>query len=292
MLKKILKFRWCYLAVLPTLIMLMVFIFYPAIDSIYKSLHLWKTGNFFNPKFIGPDNYIKLLKDSEFGKSFFVLVIFVAVGIITLLCVNMTVTYLVYKLSGTKSGQIIQTAYIIPIMIPSMVITLYWKFFYEYQNGILNNILRAMNLEKLTTVWLGTDATALISLLFVGFPFVGGFAYLIFLAAFQGIDDSIHESAMLEGISSWRMFLEIDIPLIKPQITMLTMLQVINGIQQFNIQMIMTNGRYNTMVPGLDMYQKAFSGGNYGYASAMGVVLFVIIFIATLLQNKFAARND
>ena len=72
---------------------------------------------------------------------------------------------------------------------------------------------------------------------------------------------------------------------------MLTMLQIINGIQQFNTQMILTNGRYHTMVPGLSMYQTAFQGGNYGYASAMGVVLFIIIFAATIVQNKLAGQT-
>ena len=287
MLKKIYKARWCYLGVLPTVVLLVVFMLYPTIDSIYKSMCLWKTKNYFSPKFIGFDNYVKLFGDSEFWRAFAVLAVFVAMGIFTLLAVNMVQTYLVYMLSGTKAGNFIKTAYIIPIMIPSMVITLYWRFFFEYQNGILNALLKLVGLQQYVTVWLGTNETALISLLFIGFPFSGGFGYLIFLAAFQGIDHSLHEAANIEGISAFKRFALIDIPLIKPQIKMLTMLQIINGIQQFNVQMIMTNGRYGTMVPGLKMYQTAFAGGNYGYASAMGVTLFIIIFIATTFQNKF-----
>ncbi len=291
MLKKIYKARWCYLGVLPTVLLLAVFMLYPAIDSVYKSMCLWKTQNYFAPKFVGFDNYVKLFTDAEFWRSFGVLAVFVAMGIFTLLAINMTQTYLVYKLSGSRIGSFIKTAYIIPIMIPAMVLTLYWRFFFEYQNGILNAFLRMIGLGQYAAVWLGTNETALISLLFVGFPFAGGFGYLIFLAAFQGIDHSLHEAADIEGISAFQKFRMIDIPLIMPQIKMLTMLQVINGIQQFNTQMIMTNGRYNTMVPGLDMYQTAFSGGNYGYASTMGVTLFIIILIATILQNKFVNQD-
>ncbi|MBE5039396.1 carbohydrate ABC transporter permease [Ructibacterium gallinarum] len=291
MMKKIYKARWCYLGILPTVLLLVVFMLYPAIDSIYKSMCLWKTKNYFTPQFIGFDNFIKLFEDVAFWQSFLVLAVFVAMGIFTLLAVNMVQTYLVSKLTGTKIGNFIKTAYIIPIMIPTMVITLYWRFFFEYQNGIFNAILRLVGLEQYATVWLGTDQTALISLLFIGFPFAGGFGYLIFLAAFQGIDHSLHEAADIEGITAFQKFRMIDIPLIMPQIKMLTMLQVINGIQQFNTQMIMTNGRYHTMVPGLQMYQTAFSGGNYGYASAMGVTLFVIILIVTIFQNKFVNKE-
>ncbi|MBR6728631.1 MAG: sugar ABC transporter permease, partial [Clostridia bacterium] len=230
---------------------------------------LWKTKNYFAPKFVGFDNYLKLFADVEFWQSFMILGIFVAMGIFTLLVVNMPQTYLVNKLTGSRLGNVIKTAYIIPIMIPTMVITLYWRFFFEYQNGILNAVLRMTGLEEYAAVWLGTDKTALFSLLFIGFPFSGGFGYLIFLAAFQGIDNSLHEAAKIDGINGFQQFFMIDIPLVMPQIKMLTMLQIINGIQQFNTQMIMTNGRYGTMVPGLKMYQTAFAGGNYGYASTM-----------------------
>ena len=77
-----------------------------------------------------------------------------------------------------------------------------------------------------------------------------------------------------------------------PQIKMLIMLQIINGIQQFSTQLVMTNGRYNTMVPGLDMYETAFSAGNYGYASTMGVVLCVIILISTIIQNAVTKQEE
>lgn len=291
MLKKIYRARWCYAGILPTMLLLLVFMLYPAIDSVYKSMCLWKTQNYFSAKFIGFDNYLKLFADADFWSSFLVLAVFVAAGIFTLLAVNMVQTYLVYKLMGTRIGNFIKTAYIIPIMIPTMVITLYWRFFFEYQNGILNAVLRMIGLGEYATVWLGTNETALISLLFVGFPYAGGFGYLIFLAAFQGIDHSLHEAADMEGITAFQKFWKIDIPLVMPQIKMLTMLQIINGIQQFNTQLIMTNGRYHTMVPGLDMYQTAFSGGNYGYASTMGVVLFLIILAATIFQNKFIRQD-
>ena len=291
MLKKIYRARWCYAGILPTMLLLLVFMLYPAIDSVYKSMCLWKTQNYFSAKFIGFDNYLKLFADADFWSSFLVLAVFVAAGIFTLLAVNMVQTYLVYKLMGTRIGNFIKTAYIIPIMIPTMVITLYWRFFFEYQNGILNAVLRMIGLGEYATVWLGSNETALISLLFVGFPYAGGFGYLIFLAAFQGIDHSLHEAADMEGITAFQKFWKIDIPLVMPQIKMLTMLQIINGIQQFNTQLIMTNGRYHTMVPGLDMYQTAFSGGNYGYASTMGVVLFLIILAATIFQNKFIRQD-
>lgn len=290
MFKRIYKARWCYLALLPTVFFLALFMLYPAIEGIIKSLYLWKQTNYFNPQFIGLDNYIRLMGDAEFWKAFAVLVVFVIWGLIATFVINMPISYLVNKLGATKRGRFVQKAYVIPMMVPSMVITLYWKFFYEFQNGILNNVLRAVGLEEMATVWLGNAGTALIAVLFVGFPFVGGFAYLTLLAGFQGVDKSLHEAADIEGITAVKKFFRIDIPLIMPQIKVLLMISMITGIQQFGTQMVMTNGRYGTMVPGLYMYQTAFSYGNYGYASAMGVMLFIIILIITIIQNKVVSE--
>lgn len=292
MLSKIMKAKWCYIALLPTLLFLIIFMLYPAIDGIVKSTYDWTQANYFNPKFIGVDNYVKLFGDRVFWESFGVLLIFVAWGLLTTFGINMIISYLVCKLGNSFFGRFTQKAYVIPMMVPGMVSTLYWRFFYDYQNGILNKCLEMVGLGDYTAIWLGNDQTALLSVLFVGFPFVGGFSYLILLAGFQAVDRSLHEAADLEGITALKKFFKIDIPMVMPQIKILLILNMIGAIQQFATQMVMTNGRYGTMVPGLYMYQTAFSYGNYGYASAMGVVLFLIILIITIIQNKYVNQKS
>ncbi len=97
----------------------------------------------------------------------------------------------------------------------------------------------------------------------------------------------------MDGANTPRRFLSIDIPLIVPQLKVLIILGFIGGLQQFNTQLILTNGgpNYQTTVPGLLMYQNAFTYGKLGYGAAIGVLLFIVIFLFTLLTNNYIRRE-
>ena len=120
------------------------------------------------------------------------------------------------------------------------------------------------------------------------------FQSFLLLAGFQGIDKALHEAAQLDGATALQMFLRIDVPLIIPQARLLIVLGMIAGIQQFGTQMIMTNGgpAGTTTVPGLIMFKTAFTYSNLGYGTTLGVALFAIIMVVTLLLNKYIRRMD
>lgn len=290
--RKLLKGKWCYLGLLPTFLLLIVFQLYPAVDSLYRSLSRWKTSNYFSPEFDGLANYVRLAADREFFSSFGVLFVFILVGFITTFAVNMPVTYLVYRLGAGRLGRFFQRAFVIPMMVPAMVLTMYWKFFFSNRDGILNTILEYLGRQEWCRIWLADHDLTLWCLQLIGFPFIGGFSFLILLSGFLNIDASLGEAAQLDGATAWDKFIRIDVPLIIPQMKILSILGMIAGVQAFSTQMIMTNGRYGTMVPGLLMYQTAFTKGNYGYASAMGVVLFAVILVLTIIQNKYVKNAD
>jgi raffinose/stachyose/melibiose transport system permease protein len=288
-LHKVLKAKWIYITLLPSFALLGLFNLYPAIDAFRKSFYFYKTSNMKNIRFIGWDNYIKLFHDTVFWKSFGNLSIFILAGFITTFLVLMPVTYLVYKLGSSNSGKWFQRLYVVPMMVPAMVLTLFWRFFYDYYYGILNVLLKSLGLENLMHVWLGEKLTALPSLLFMGFPWIGGFAFLILLAGFQGIDESLHEAAEIDGASGFQIFSKIDIPLIIPQAKLLILLGMIGGVQQYGTQMIMTNGGpdNSTTVPGLLMFNTAFKTQNIGYGATQGIALFIVIMALTVFNNKF-----
>ena len=289
---KVYKARWCYIALLPTMLLLCIFKLYPAIEGIYYSMCNWKTRNYFSPVFSGLTNYKRLFGDAVFWGSFRTLLIFIIAGFITTFGVCMPASYLIHKLGSTRPGKFFQRAFVIPMMIPGMVTIMFWRFFYSYQDGILNTVLRLLGREDLIQIWLGDKRITIWALLFMNFPWIGGFSFLVLFAGFLNIDSSLEEAAELDGANAWKKFFLIDLPLVIPQIKILSILGMIAGIQSFNTQMIMTNGKFGTMVPGLYMYQTAFTDGNYGYASAMGVTLFGIILIITILQNKYVKKMD
>ena len=285
--KRIFKARYIYLAMFPSIAFICIFNVYPILQALYMAFTDWKMNNFYNVNFVGFDNFAKVLSDPLFWKSCGNLLIFIVWGFINTMLWLMPITYLVYKLGTGKLGRFVQRAYIIPMMVPGMVITLFWRFFYETNFGMLNTILRMLGADGLTHVWLGEEMTALPALLFMGFPWIGGFGFLVLLAGFQGIDISLHEAAVIDGANAFRIFRKIDIPLIIPQMKILIMLGMINGIQQYTNQMIMTQGgpNYATYVPGLMMYKTAFTYGKLGYGAAIGVILFIIIMIFTVIFN-------
>ena len=292
--KQIFRAKWIYLALLPCTAFICIFMVYPLFTAFYVSFTDWRLNRFDNYRFIGFANYIKAFSDPLFWKSMWNMLIFILWGFFSTMLWLMPATYLVYKLGATRIGKLVQRAYIIPMMIPAMVVTLFWRFFYEPNFGMLNTVLRMIGAGHLTRVWLGEAALALSALLFMGFPWVGGFGFLVILAGFQGIDTSLHEAARIDGASAARIFREIDIPLIIPQLKILIVLGMIAGIQQYTNQMIMTQGgpNYATTVPGLLMYKNAFQYGNLGYGSSIGVILFILIMSFTVFANTKIKRLD
>lgn len=292
LLKSMWKSKWCYLAILPSVVFLCVFNLYPAISGIFRSLFRWKTKNYFSPVFCGLDNYVRLFQDDAFWQSFGILIIFLVVGHITSFGVNLPITYLIFRLKNTKLGKFFQSAFVIPMMIPAMVNSMYWRFFYQHGSGILDTILTYFGKEEWIRVWLADGKVTLPAILMVGFPFAGGFTMLILLSGLLNTDANMEEAALLDGAGSWSLFSRIYVPMIIPQYKILSILGLIAGIQAYGNQIMYTSGKYGTMVPAYYMYESAFVKGNYGYATAQGVVLFVIILVITMLQQKLIKTRD
>jgi len=132
------------------------------------------------------------------------------------------------------------------------------------------------------------------AVIFIGFPWIGGFEVLIYYAGLSAIPQSVNEAAQLEGCVGLRKFLLIDIPLVLSQIKLMLVLTIIAGIQGFQNLLIVTRGGpgYTTFVPGLQMYFNAFSYQRFGYACAIGVVLFALIFTCTILNMVYCKSSE
>ena len=287
--------RYVYLALLPGFALIAVFLVYPAVQAFLTSLKEWDLANYMHPQYIGILNYQDLLRDRQFWRSFVILFYFIAWGLLVPQSVVIAASYLVYRLGGSRVAGFFKTIFVIPMVIPTMVLTLFWLFFYEPNLGMLNTILAKIGLSSWKHVWLwDSGRTALWSLFFVGFPWVSGLGFLVFLAGFQGISEELHDASQIDGARTLRIFFKIDLPLIIPQIKLMVVLGLIWTMPSFQGQYILTKGGpgYATTVPGLHLFNKAFVYGSYGYGAAMGVVLFVVIMAVTLINLKFIQRKD
>jgi ABC-type sugar transport system permease subunit len=128
----------------------------------------------------------------------------------------------------------------------------------------------------------------------MGFPWVGGTAVLIYLSGIMNIPNEIREASVLDGAGTLRRIFSIDLPLIKGQIRYFIVFGIISGLQDYSVQIILTEGGpgYTTYVPGYYMFKQAFTSGNMGYACAIGTLLFVLIATLTLITFKSLKTSD
>jgi raffinose/stachyose/melibiose transport system permease protein len=181
--------------------------------------------------------------------------------------------------------------FVIPVVIPGIVGILVWRQLYEPNVGLFNTILSALGMP--TSAWLNAPNSALFSLIFMGFPWIDGVDVLIILAGLLAIPVEVIEAAIMDGAGSFRRFFAIELPLLVPQIRLIVILNVIYVLQDFGWQLVVTRGGpvYATTVPAWMIYEKAIGGQRYGYASAIGVTLFALVLILTLINNATIRSN-
>jgi raffinose/stachyose/melibiose transport system permease protein len=175
------------------------------------------------------------------------------------------------------------------MVIPWIVMIMVWRFIYDPSMGIINSVLRALGLDSLTQIWLADRTLALWCIALFGFPWVAGFNLLIYLAGLDNINEELFDAAAMDGATGLRRMLAVDFPLIMGQIKLILVMTTITQIQNFQDVLLLTNGGPGraTFVPGLVLYRSAFFYNKMGYASAIGVLMFIVILGLTILNMRF-----
>lgn len=279
-----------YIMILPIMVLLAIFAFYPIALSLIKSTYRWSgtfTKGMGENEFIGLKNYSELFKDEIFWQSWENTVFFVVSGAVVNLIFPFMCALLIFSLKNGKASYRWRVAFVAPMVVPSMVIFLLWQFIYDVDTGVVNNVLSLLGMKKVDL--LGNPRSVKWAIRFMGFPWVGGTFLLIYIAGLSSIDNSLREAARIDGASPIRSILAIDIPLSKPQFKMILTLSVIGEIQDFvKIQTITEGGPgYSSYVPGLYMYKTAFGSSEYGKACAIGVTMLVVMLFVSFVINKF-----
>lgn len=285
--QEIVRARQAYLLLLPIFLILALFVYYPPISALYHAFFDWRpTGE---TRFVGLDNFRAMLQDEVLLNSFWNLLKLLIFAVIVTTVVPLIVAELIYAVKGNAARYFYRLWFLIPVVAPFIVVILIWRFVYDPNVGLLNAFLGGIGLPALQRAWLGDPNIAIYALMFIGFPFVSGTGVLIYLAGLMNIPREIIEAAQLDGVVGWRRIWHIDLPLLAGQIKLFVVLGTIAALQGFELQLILTQGGpgWATQVPGLVMYQRAFEGSRFGYASAIGLVLFVVALILTFINFKF-----
>jgi len=276
--------------ILPTFIFLIWFMYYPVYQALSGAFTSWDGFN--APEFIGLDNFRRMLSDEVLGQSVINAVIWVIFGIILAVVPSYIVAELIYHLRSARHQYVYRTLFVIPYVIPGVVIILLWRFLYQ-GDGAINQILEMIGLGSLTQLWLGDPNIALYSIIFMGFPWINAFNMLVFYSGLQGIPQEVVEAAKLDGATGWKRVWKLDIPLSMPQFRLVIILSLIAALQNIIPPMIMTNGGpgYSTYVPILHMYNVSTVNGEFGYGMAVALVMFVVILLFTIINMRLVKSD-
>lgn len=282
--------KWqLYAFMLPTYLLVLVFAYQPAFSALYHSFFYW---NGIRENFVGLDNFREFGRDPYFFNSVWNMIRLTVFRLATQLTLPLLVAVLIFRLRNHVAAYWYRTALVVPLVVPSIVTFLVWRWFFSYE-GLVNIVLRAIGHPDLVRAWFGDPDTALYALMFVGLPWAGGLGMLIYLAGLQQIPTEVVEAAVVDGVGTFSRFFHIELPLIVGQFKLLFILNLIDSLQQFTLPLVMTSGGpgWATMVPGLRMYQVTTGEYRYGYASAIGVALFVVILLFTYINQRYLRSN-
>ena len=269
--------REAMLLLIPALLPIVILSVLPLVRGIYLGFTDSQAGFQITTHFIGLDNFRALLKDDLFIHSFKIGLIWsVAVTAIGF-CFALGLALLLSQ--ELKGRWLARSLALVPWAMPGVVVAIMWKLFFQPQAGILNEILRRGHLPGDTTDWLSSFTWALPAVILVGVWAGMPQTTVALLAGLQSIQDELHEAAAVDGATAWQRFRTITLPQLRPVIIAITTLDFIWNFNSFGLVFVLTDGgpAGKTQLPMLFAYSQAFEYGQFGYASALGSAMVLVI---------------
>jgi raffinose/stachyose/melibiose transport system permease protein len=279
---------WLYL--IPSLILFLGVIVVPFLMNVGASFTRWSGVG--TPRWIGFDNYTRLLQDERFWQSFQH-----NVGLIVAMAIAPTAIGLVLAAAlfdyigrrfGARTASALRAMYYLPQVLPVAVAGVVWGWMLHPSYGAVNQIF------GLDVDWLGDPDLALATVMAVMVWFQLGYPVVIFMAGLQRVDPAYYEAAEIDGASWWRKFWHITIPQIRPEIFVVLLTCTIAALKVFGPIFVLTRGGPGnaTMVPSYFSYLNFFQKSNVGYGSAIATVLALIIIVVTFLFLRVQEREQ
>ena len=282
--------RWIpYFLVAPAFAIFSLAILGPILATFGLSLTNW--DGFSTPSFVGLDNFARAFQDKIYMDSYWHAGVYIAATLVLEVVVGLLLAGLV---SAKRNTTFYRVAFFTPVMLPLVVISVLWSFILNPDLGILNRFLGDIGLESWQKIWLGEQATALLSLSVISGWIFAGFYMAIFYAGFQRIPTTIIESARLDGATEWQLLRQIKIPMVKNLTEVAVLLCFPGGIQVFDLVYVLTiGGPYlTTQVPTTYLVRVVFRDQQMGYGSALAVILTMVVVLVGLIYTKVRTKED
>ena len=275
------------LMILPAVILLSIFIYFSVALNFYNSLFRWDSFSI-EKVWVGLKNYIRMASDEVFWTAFRNTVLFAIFSVIFQVGVALILAGVLEQKWLGKFGTVCRTIYFLPSMMSITVVALLWQLALNAQTGFVNQVLEAIGLGVLAHDWLGDANTAIFAAIFCNQWQYLGYTMLLFIIGIQKVPRDYIEAAYVDGCTPVSSFFHVVIPNIKGSILLNTAVTIIGSFKTFEGVFALTFGGPGraSEVLGTMLYREAFRNDAMGYASAIGVVIFVVTFALSLIQIK------
>ena len=280
-----------FLFIFPASLIYVGIVVLPVFSTIYNSFFKWNLVDI--KKYVGFRNFLQLvtIDDIFMGslKNTMLLLVFSVVAQVPL-----AILLAIALSSNIRGTRYFKTVYFMPNILASVAIGLMWSFIYNPDFGLINKLLTVLGITDRPILFLADERTVLPSnLVVISWQFIG-YHMILYLAAIENIPESLNEISTIDGATFWQRTRSITIPLIKPIIGIDTVLIATGSLRYFDLIYVMSNGGPNhaSEVVALYMYYKSFRDMQYGYGSAVAVVLLGLCLIVTVVLNRAFKSED
>lgn len=277
-----------YFLVLPAMIGCFVFTLYPIIYIFYLSTLSWDLSSE-NKKFVGLNNYFRLLQNQEFQQSLSETAVFTF--FMVFISISLALVLAVWLNQKSRVRSFVQTAMFTPYVVSLVAVSILWMWIMDYDNGLLNFVVGVLGIPKVH--WLDSPSTALISLIIIQVWKTLGYNTIILISGLQSISATLYETAKLDNAGRLTTFFKITVPLLSPSLFFLLIINITSSFQVFDSINVMTQGGpvNSTNLLVFWIYQTGFQFYNIGDAATGSVFLFLIVGTVTFINFKLLNKK-
>lgn len=280
-----------WLMIAPALLLVLLVYAYPILRSFWLSLFTQNLGTQLKPIFSGFSNYQRMIGDGRFWQGLWNTLIFTSASVVLELIFGLAIALILHQ--AFKGRGIVRTAALLPWALPTALIGLAWTWIFNDQFGVWNDILERLNIIQTGVNWLGNPITAMMAVIAADVWKTTPFISILLLAGLQSISHELYEAHAIDGANHWQSFTTITLPLLLPQILIVTLFRFAGAFGVFDLIQVMTGGGPGgaTEVVSLYIYATVMRYLDFGYGAALVVITFLLLVTVVLVGTFLLSQS-
>lgn len=278
--------RWLFLA--PTMLGVGIFVVLPIVGSLLLAFFRWDIIS--SPQFVGLQNFTEIVTDPRVGVSFANTAVFVILAVSAQLVISMLLAVLVHSRMPGWLRVFFRSTFFFPLVLSAASVSILMRYLFNESYGVVNWALSLVGIPAVP--WLTSPQWAMVVVVAVFVWQNFGFSFLLFVGGLGAIPTEVYEAGAIDGATGWRKFQQLTLPLVSPTVLVASVMAIITALQIFDQPYVLTRGGPgdSTRTVVMVIYESAFRELEFGRASAIGLILMVLIMLVTALQFRLSRR--